>query len=46
MCFIDCFDYTQKKRGLFTSSTLSRYRQTPIYLKLVNAHAIRRELLL
>ena len=32
-----------KKRGLFTSSTFSRYRQTPVYLKRANAHAERRE---
>ena len=38
--------YTKRKRGQFTSSTLFWYRQTPIYLKRVNAHAERRELLL
>jgi hypothetical protein len=35
---------TKRKRGQFTSSTYSRYRQTPILLKRVNAHAERREL--
>ena len=35
---------TNKKRGQFTSSTFLRYRQTPNVLKLVNAHAMRREL--
>jgi hypothetical protein len=32
-----------EKRGLITSSTFLRYRQTPNYLKRVKAHAIRRE---
>ena len=36
--------YTKRKRGQFTSSTYSRHRQTPIYLKRVKAHAIKREL--
>ena len=34
----------KRKRGQFTSSPFSRYRQTPNVLKLVNAHARRREL--
>ena len=33
----------QKKRGLITSSTFPRHRQTPNCLKRVIAHAIRRE---
>ena len=32
-----------KKRELLTSLTFLRYRQTPIYLKRVKAHAERRE---
>ena len=32
------------KRGQITSSTFSRYRQTPYVLQRVNAHAVRREL--
>jgi len=35
--------YTKKERGLFTSSTYSWYRQTPLQLKRVKAHASRRE---
>ena len=38
--------YTKRERGQFTSSTFPRYRQTPILLKRVNAHAKWRELLL
>jgi hypothetical protein len=33
------YHYTKKKRGQITSSTYSRYRQTPNYLKRVMAHA-------
>lgn len=35
--------YTNK-RGLITTSTFTRHRQTPINLKRVKVHAIRREL--
>ena len=33
----------KRKRGLVTSSTFLRYRQTPILLKRVKVHAERRE---
>ena len=36
--------HTKRKRGQFTPSTFSRYRQTPNNLKRANAHAIWREL--
>jgi len=35
--------HRKRKRELFTSLTFTRHRQTPIYLKRVKAHAIRRE---
>ena len=37
------FSVFKKERGLITSSTYSRYRQTPLQLKRVKAHASRRE---
>ena len=33
----------KRKRGQITSSTLSRYRQTPMFHKLVKVHAEQRE---
>ena len=34
----------KERRGQITSSAFLRYRQTPMFLKRVNAHAIQREL--
>ena len=38
-CLLDLERHRKRKRGLLTSSTLSRYRQTPHTLIRVKAHA-------